>query len=59
MAKKLAVAVHVHQEDGSVVVYQAGDTPPADDSKRITNPAAWGEDDSEEKSADRPTQRKS
>lgn len=52
MGKKLASTVHVYRRDadgnpiGSAQVFQAGEEPPAWAQKEITNPKAWGEDDS-------------
>lgn len=40
-AKKLAVTVHVAQDDGTSRVYLPGDEVPAEDAKKITNPDVW------------------
>lgn len=41
--RKLAASVHVHHEDGTTVVYQAGESVPAADAKLIKNDKAWAE----------------
>jgi hypothetical protein len=43
MAKKLNTSVHVHTDDGGVVVYQAGDTVPKEHADKITNKDVWAE----------------
>ena len=45
MAKELTSTVSVHHDDGSYTTYEPGDDIPAEDAKKITNPAAWGDED--------------
>jgi hypothetical protein len=41
--RHLVTTVHVHQDDGTVVVYGPGDSVPDVDAVRITNPDVWAE----------------
>lgn len=43
MARKLAKNVYVGE-----TLYMAGSTPPKEDADQITNPAAWGDDSSDD-----------
>lgn len=49
-AKVLGANVHLHNEDGSVTVYEAGSTPDevGKDAAKITNESAWVESEEEE-----------
>jgi hypothetical protein len=48
MSRKLNTTVYVHNEDGTSTAYGPGDTPSAEDAKKITNPDVW-EDDKDKK----------
>jgi pyruvate/2-oxoglutarate dehydrogenase complex dihydrolipoamide acyltransferase (E2) component len=43
MARKLAKNVYVGE-----TLYMAGSTPPKEDAEQITNPAAWGDESSDD-----------
>jgi hypothetical protein len=47
---KLKTSVHVHEDDGTVVVYQAGDTVSAKHAKLISNPKVWADEPKQAKS---------
>lgn len=51
--RKLAVSVHL-QRDEEAVVYQAGDSPSAEDAKLIDNPDVWADDESDDDGDDQP-----
>lgn len=43
--RRLTTTVHVHQDDGTVVVYGPGDMVPEHDAARILNPDVWDGDE--------------
>lgn len=45
MPKVLAKSVSIRKDDGTPVHYKAGDIPPRDHAKMITNPAAWADEE--------------